>query len=46
MKLFIPNIVWHGDRERIMALSFHPFMNLLVTGGSDNTTKGMEDDEY
>lgn len=35
MKLYIPSMVWHGERERVLALSFHPYMNLLVTGGSD-----------
>lgn len=36
MKLVIPNIVWHGERERIMALAIHPTQNLLLTGGSDS----------
>lgn len=36
MKLIIPNIVWHGDRERILAVAFHPQLNLFMTGGSDS----------
>ena len=44
MNLTIPDIVWHGDRERILSLAFHPFLNLLVTGGSDSN-KGFENDD-
>lgn len=36
MKLVIPNIIWHGDKERIMAIAIHPTQNLLLTGGSDS----------
>jgi WD40 repeat protein len=43
MKLYIPSMVWHGEKERILTLAFHPFMNLLVTGGSDGQ-KGFEED--
>lgn len=42
MKLIIPNIVWHGDRERILAVTFHPILNLFMTGGSD-CEKRLED---
>jgi hypothetical protein len=36
MKLIIPNICWHGDRDRVLAVAFHPFENIFVTGGSDS----------
>ncbi|CAK89929.1 unnamed protein product (macronuclear) [Paramecium tetraurelia] len=36
MKLVIPNIIWHGEKERIMAIAIHPTQNLLLTGGSDS----------
>lgn len=35
MKLVIPNIVWHGEKERIMTLAIQPNTNLLLTGGTD-----------
>jgi hypothetical protein len=35
MKLEIPQINWHGSMQRILSLDFHPFFDLLVTGGSD-----------
>ena len=37
MKLIIPNIGWHGERDRGLTIAFHPFLNLFVTGGSDGT---------
>lgn len=43
MQLVIPNMIWHGDRERILTIAFHPYMNQLVTGGSDE--KQTEDEE-
>ncbi len=49
MRLVIPNIGWHGERDRVMAVAFHPFMNILMTGGSDSSVKhakyGEDDDE-
>lgn len=39
MKVEIPQIYWHGDRNRIMSLDFYPNSNLLVTCGSDNEDK-------
>ena len=36
MKLENPNITWHGKKERIMTIAFHPFdSSELLTGGSD-----------
>ena len=35
MKLELPEIYWHGDKERIMSLDFSPINNQLITGGSD-----------
>ena len=38
MKLEIPEICWQGDKERVLSIDFHPFLNMFVTGGSDNET--------
>lgn len=35
MQIKLPMILWHGSKERILSLDFHPFTNELVTGGSD-----------
>ena len=35
MQIDHPEIVWHGPSERILSLDFHPFINELITGGSD-----------
>jgi chromatin assembly factor 1 subunit B len=37
MKIELPEIFWHGDRERIMSLDFSP-SSLLVTAGADLST--------
>lgn len=31
----IPQICWHGDRDRIMSLQFFPNSNTLVTCGGE-----------
>ena len=36
VKLEIPFIYWHGNRDRIMSIDFHPHTKLFVTGGSDS----------
>ena len=45
MKIELPEINWHGQMQRIMSVDFHPFMNIFVTGGSDDPTKADTDDE-
>lgn len=35
MRVELPEIYWHGDRERIMSLDFIAADSLLVTGGAD-----------
>ena len=39
MKIEIPQIYWHGDRDRIMSLDFFPNSNLLVTCGGESEEK-------
>lgn len=39
MKVEIPQIYWHGDRDRIMAIDFFPNSNLLATCGGENEEK-------
>lgn len=46
MKLERPFIVWHGQYQRILTLDVHPFVNLLVTGGSDEEVYEGEDMEF
>ncbi|EAS00369.1 chromatin assembly factor 1 subunit FAS2 (macronuclear) [Tetrahymena thermophila SB210] len=46
MKLERPFIVWHGQYQRIVTLDVHPFINLLVTGGSDEEVYEGEDLEF
>lgn len=36
MKIELPEIYWHGDKERIMTLDFSPLHNQLLTGGTDS----------
>jgi hypothetical protein len=35
MRIEIPQIYWHGDRERIMSIDFYPNSNILVTCGAE-----------
>lgn len=39
MKVEVPQIYWHGDRDRIMSLDFFPNSNLLVTSGGESEEK-------
>ena len=39
MKVEIPQIYWHGDRDRILSLDYFPNSNLLVTCGGENEEK-------
>lgn len=34
MRFTSPDIAWHGNCQRILSIDIHPFMNELVTGGS------------
>jgi hypothetical protein len=36
MSVKVPEIYWHGNKERIMSLDFQPETNTLITGGSDS----------
>lgn len=36
MKVEIPQIYWHGDRDRIMSIDFYPNTNLLITCGAES----------
>jgi hypothetical protein len=31
MRLEIPEILWHGDKDRIMSIDFYPFKESLKT---------------
>lgn len=35
MKVEIPQIHWHGDRDRIMSLDFYPNTNMMLTSGGE-----------
>jgi hypothetical protein len=39
MKIEIPQIYWHGDRDRIMSIDFYPNTNILVTCGAEVENK-------
>ena len=34
MRLDIPDIYWHGPKDRILSLTFHPSGETLVTAGT------------
>ena len=36
MRLETPEIYWHGNKERIMSIDFHPFNGSFVSAGSDS----------
>ena len=36
MSVKVPEIYWHGNKERIMSLDFQPDSKTLITGGSDS----------
>ena len=48
MRVELPEILWHGKNERILSLDFHPFIQELTTGGSDecNSENSSEFDGY
>ncbi len=39
MRIEIPFIHWHGNRDRIMSIDFYPNSNLLVTCGAEAEDK-------
>lgn len=39
MKIEIPQIFWHGNRDRIMSLDFYPNTNFLFTCGAEAEDK-------
>lgn len=45
MNLIIPEIYWHGERERILTITIHPTLNLLLTGGSDSVVAEKDNSE-
>ncbi len=45
VKLEIPEIYWHGEKERILSIDFHPFYNLIITGGSGGIAPEHIDEE-
>jgi hypothetical protein len=34
MKHLSPDIAWHGEKQRILSIDFHPFSNEFATAGS------------
>jgi hypothetical protein len=39
MKIEIPQIFWHGNRDRIMSIDFYPNTNFLFTCGAEAEDK-------
>ena len=39
MHVEIPQIFWHGNRDRIMSIDFYPNSNYLVTSGAESENK-------
>ena len=39
MRVEIPQIFWHGNRDRIMSIDFYPNTNYLVTSGAESENK-------
>ena len=39
MRIEIPQIFWHGNRDRIMTIDFYPNTNLLITSGAESENK-------
>jgi len=35
MRIESPDISWHGEKDRVLAIDFHPFTNEVATAGSD-----------
>ena len=35
MRIDSPNIGWHGLKDRILSIDFHPFANEFASAGSD-----------
>lgn len=43
MRIDSPNIGWHGLKDRILSIDFHPHSNELASAGSDDK-KFMEEE--
>ena len=39
MRIEIPQIFWHGNRDRIMSIDFYPNSNFLVTSGAESENR-------
>ena len=39
MKIEIPQIFWHGNRDRIMSIDFYPNSKNLITCGAESEDK-------
>lgn len=39
MKIEIPQIFWHGNKDRIFSIDFYPNSNFLVTCGAEPEDK-------
>lgn len=35
MRIDSPEMGWHGQKDRILSIDFHPFNNEFASGGSD-----------
>jgi hypothetical protein len=35
MRIEIPQIFWHGNRDRILSIDFYPNSNIIVTCGAE-----------
>ena len=44
MKHTSPDIAWHGEKQRILSIDFHPFSNEFVTAGSQEKIFSEEKD--
>ncbi len=44
MKFVSPDIAWHGEKQRILSIDFHPFENEFVTAGSSEKIFSEEKD--
>ena len=55
MRIEIPEIYWHGNKERIMSIDFFPFSQSLpqfqnkivfVTGGTDSESQAESSNDF
>lgn len=45
MRIESPDMSWHGQKDRILCIDFHPFTNQVVTAGSDQCKYGDDQKE-